>query len=155
MLRTIVVRLVSRHPSAASSTSRYSRCFSSASLIDDNGLLSSCTADKLQSQLQTNGYTMIPGFFSPAQAEALMHRADELVSNFEPSAEERSVFSTTKQQLVKDRYFLESADKIRFFFEEGAFDQEGKLLVPKSKSINKLGHGIYHPHDAAELQRHD
>jgi phytanoyl-CoA hydroxylase len=46
---------------------------------------------------------------------------------------------------VKDRYFLESVDKIRFFYEEGAVDQQqgsgGRLLVPKERALNKVGHG--------------
>jgi hypothetical protein len=42
---------------------------------------------------------------------------------------------------VGDAYFLESGDKIRFFFEEGAFDTQGELKVSKERAINKIGHG--------------
>ena len=39
---------------------------------------------------------------------------------------------------------MDSVDKIRFFYEEGAVDDAtGKLLVPKEKALNKVGHGPF------------
>ncbi|PKU30046.1 phytanoyl- dioxygenase domain-containing protein 1 isoform x2 [Limosa lapponica baueri] len=37
-------------------------------------------------------------------------------------------------------YFLTSGDKIRFFFEKGVLDERGNFLIPKEKSISKIGH---------------
>ncbi|MGI9419528.1 MAG: phytanoyl-CoA dioxygenase family protein, partial [Geminicoccaceae bacterium] len=39
--------------------------------------------------------------------------------------------------------FLESGDKIRFFFEEEAFDERGELRQAKEASINKVGHALH------------
>lgn len=39
---------------------------------------------------------------------------------------------------VGDDYFLESGDKIRFFFEPAAFGQDGKLNRPKELAVNKV-----------------
>lgn len=37
--------------------------------------------------------------------------------------------------------FLDSASAVSFFFEEGALDGEGRLVAPKNRAINKIGHG--------------
>ncbi|XP_058015195.1 phytanoyl-CoA dioxygenase domain-containing protein 1 isoform X2 [Ahaetulla prasina] len=51
----------------------------------------------------------------------------------------------SQEQLSKGsaEYFLNSGDKIRFFFEKGVFDTKGDFLVPKEKSINKIGHALH------------
>jgi phytanoyl-CoA hydroxylase len=48
---------------------------------------------------------------------------------------------THTKKHVGDDYFLSSGDKIRFFLEDDAFDQQGNLTKPKEKSVNKIGHG--------------
>ncbi|XP_032563879.1 phytanoyl-CoA dioxygenase domain-containing protein 1 isoform X1 [Chiroxiphia lanceolata] len=40
-------------------------------------------------------------------------------------------------------YFLTSGDKIRFFFEKGVLDKKGNFLIPKEKSISKIGHALH------------
>ena len=69
-------------------------------------------------------------------------RAEELVASFDP-LEAISVFSTREQIRTSDDYFLESGDKIRFFFEEDAFLPDGTLKQSKQRSINKIGHALH------------
>jgi len=52
-------------------------------------------------------------------------------------------FSTVEQEQTSDDYFLESGDKIRLFFEQDAFDDDGALRQDKFNSINKIGHAIH------------
>jgi phytanoyl-CoA hydroxylase len=85
------------------------------------------------------GFAVVEDFASREEVERLKSQADALVEKFDPQS--ISVFSTRNQNLTRDDYFLSSASDISFFFEEKAFDADGKLQHPKATSINKIGHG--------------
>ena len=89
-----------------------------------------------------DGFLLIEDFVDTEECELLIDRATELVDAWDPS-EARSVFSSKNQTQSTDDYFLESGDKIRFFFEEEAFDQAGALRQSKARSINKVGHALH------------
>ncbi|HEY5257388.1 MAG TPA: phytanoyl-CoA dioxygenase family protein [Candidatus Baltobacteraceae bacterium] len=95
-----------------------------------------------QREFRENGFLLFPEFKSPAQVTALRARAGQIVEAFDPS-ESISIFSTENQAQKSDDYFLGSGDKLRCFFEEGAFDERGDLRVPKELSINKIGHAMH------------
>ncbi|HEU4835152.1 MAG TPA: phytanoyl-CoA dioxygenase family protein, partial [Pyrinomonadaceae bacterium] len=88
------------------------------------------------------GYLVIEGFASERECEELRGRAEEMVQGFDPD-EIVSIFSTHEQSRMADDYFLTSGDKIRFFFEENAFNADGTLKYQKEKSINKIGHALH------------
>jgi len=89
-----------------------------------------------------NGYLVLPNFVTSEACKRLRHRAAELVSAFEPGVNV-SVFDNDPSKRDSDRYFLESGDKVRCFFEDGAFGPDGVALYPKDCSINKIGHALH------------
>src|SRR6185295_1852815 len=93
-------------------------------------------------EYETQGFLVLAGFCEDVETNDLRTRADELVQEFDPS-EVVSIFSTHEQSRVADEYFLTSGDKVRFFFEENAFNPDGTLKYKKEKSINKIGHALH------------
>jgi len=91
---------------------------------------------------ERDGYLVVENFASREECEALKQRAEEMVAEFDPQGV-ISIFSTKEQTRISNEYFLESGDKIRFFFEEDAFAPDGSLRQSKERSINKIGHALH------------
>ena len=88
------------------------------------------------------GVIVLHDFVSVDACIALRQRALELVEAFDP-ATVKCVFSTASDEHQADDYFIESGDKIRFFLEDDAFDEQGELKQPKADSLNKMGHAMH------------
>src|SRR5256714_6681319 len=89
-----------------------------------------------------DGFLVLPEFADRDACDCLRARAERLVRDFDPSGVV-SIFSTREQTRTSDDYFLESGDKISFFFEENAFNSDGTLKHSKEQSINKIGHALH------------
>jgi phytanoyl-CoA hydroxylase len=89
-----------------------------------------------------DGFLVLPNFVTPAACDLLRTQASQMVQEFDPSGL-ISIFATHEQNRLTDDYFLESGDKIRFFFEEDAFTEDRILKQSKERSINKIGHALH------------
>lgn len=95
-----------------------------------------------RTRFERDGFLVLPQFVDQSACDRLRARAHELVREFDPAGVV-SIFSTHEQTRTSDEYFLESGDKIRFFFEENAFNSDGSLRQSKERSINKIGHALH------------
>jgi phytanoyl-CoA hydroxylase len=89
-----------------------------------------------------NGFLVVPDFVTGAACDRLRARVAGLLDAFDPTGI-TTVFSTADQRHAQDRWFLESGDKVRFFFEPEAFDPDGRLRQAKELSLNKIGHALH------------
>jgi phytanoyl-CoA hydroxylase len=95
-------------------------------------------------QFQRDGCIVIPGELTPQQVQAVLDQSHKLLNDFSIKDHPLTKFETGESDShVGDQYFLDSSDKISFFFEEDAFDKEGALNKPKEKAINKIGHALH------------
>jgi len=88
------------------------------------------------------GFLIIPDFYSAEDCRDMREACARLVDQYDPAKEGAASVFATKTQRSND-YFLTSGDKVRYFFEEGAIDDDGKVVVPKERAFNKLGHALH------------
>jgi len=127
----------------------------------NNRSLSMMTADDI-SRYQQDGFVVIPQFLSTEQCEALKMRAEHVVEKWVVSdqamklaQDQSAVFTTENNDRTNNHFFLDSAENIRCFFEEGALDSEGKFVQEPEQCINKIGHALHELDPVFEAMSHD
>jgi phytanoyl-CoA hydroxylase len=93
-------------------------------------------------RFRRDGFLIVENFNSERECDDLMQRAAQLSNGFDHQGH-ASVFQTSEQERTSDEYFLDSGDKISFFFEKDAFDEKGNLRDSISRSLNKIGHALH------------
>jgi hypothetical protein len=100
-------------------------------------------------RFERDGFLHIKGFASSEECPRLQKRMAELIDAWDPDATLAPVFTTDSSQQKNQGssdYFLDSTDRIHFFLEKGAAREDGQGLnpsVPKSRALNKVGHGLH------------
>uniref|UniRef100_A0A1I8H3J4 Angiotensin-converting enzyme n=1 Tax=Macrostomum lignano TaxID=282301 RepID=A0A1I8H3J4_9PLAT len=95
-----------------------------------------------------NGYLVIDSFLSPEQCEELRKECHQLTATFNLD-EHRTIFDAknrdneAEQSYRSQQYFFDSWNKVAFFFEKDAFNDNGELTAPRNQCINKLGHYLH------------
>lgn len=114
----------------------------STSIDDQEQTLEYLSQDQVD-QFYRDGYVKVPGFLSKNEVNSLLARSKQLLDDFDPENHPPTKFTTSDHDHVGDEYFLESGDKIRYFLEEDAVGNDGRLTRDKVKAVNKIGHGLH------------
>lgn len=98
-------------------------------------------------QLNEVGYVVIDDFLTADECAELLAAGQQLATDAPQS--ERAIFTTKVDARPQDRnaYFIESGDKVSYFFENGAVAADGELLVPAELALNKVGHALHVEHE--------
>ena len=99
-------------------------------------------SDEQLAAYHSNGFIEIPHFLSQEEVTSLRQACSKLVDKMDPANHIPTIFSTGGKQ-ARNRYFLDSGDKVRFFFEEGAINPDGGLKLPTYMALNKIGHALH------------
>jgi len=94
-------------------------------------------------EINENGYIILEDFLTPEEVLELYQAGKALC--FDAPATNRKIFSTVNNSDThsKEEYFLESGDKVRYFFEEDAIGEDGHLKVDPMYALNKVGHALH------------
>jgi len=98
--------------------------------------------DRLLEQFQRDGFLILEEFNSELECDELINRAAKLSADFDYDGHP-SVFQTLEQERTSDDYFLNSGDRVSFFFEKDAFGNNGQLKRDLFHSLNKIGHALH------------
>lgn len=97
----------------------------------------------LYSEYLQNGCLKIENFLNQEEIDELRQGLRDVVDNIPDVTNYTfSVYGSGKNKEA-DEFFINSGDKVRYFFENDAFDKEGKLLVDRQKALNKVGYALH------------
>lgn len=91
---------------------------------------------------KANGYLVLENFLAEETCDAMQERIKTLIKDNQDDMP-KTIFSANTQAHANKKYFLDSGDKIHYFFEPGAFDEQGVNNRPIEQSINKIGHALH------------
>jgi phytanoyl-CoA hydroxylase len=103
-----------------------------------------CLSEEQAARFRQDGYLVLPGFVDATRCLALRRRAMELAAALAPRDGQATVFTADgTARHGADEYFLTSGEAIRCFFEQDAFDADGRLRDEPAHCLNKLGHALH------------
>lgn len=89
-----------------------------------------------------DGFLVLPDFVSRESCARVLDATHRYLDGIDADTH-RSVFTTEEQTRTSDDYFLGSGDTVRFFWEDEALDDTGRLTRPVRHAVNKIGHALH------------
>lgn len=91
-------------------------------------------------QFEENGFAVIDGFLTADEIAEVYAAGRSLYKN--APAKDRKLFMTSRSgehsAIYRDNYFIESSNKIHYFFENDALGEDGELIVDPAIALNKV-----------------
>ncbi|RMH82308.1 MAG: phytanoyl-CoA dioxygenase family protein [Actinomyces sp.] len=98
----------------------------------------------IRDRVERDGFAVLADFVPAERCDELRAHTENLLAGVDPDVDGAlTVFSTTEQTHTQDEWFLTSGDTIRWFLEDGAVDEQGRLTRPLPLAVNKLGHAMH------------
>jgi len=99
-------------------------------------------------KFEQDGFAIVEDFLLPHEIEELKQAGNDLCYEAQ-SEEEHRVFDGIQSSNFqsRDRYFIDSGDKVRYFYELSALNQKGELIVDPAIALNKVGHALHTERD--------
>ena len=91
-------------------------------------------------QFENEGYLVVPGFYTLDDCQELKREIRQIVSEGQAKGDSGSVFTAAVIDggQNREKYFMESGDKIRFFYEET------DCVLNGDRPLNKIGHALHY-----------
>ncbi|XP_063705225.1 phytanoyl-CoA dioxygenase domain-containing protein 1 [Culicoides brevitarsis] len=101
----------------------------------------------LVEKFEQDGFAVVEDFLLPEEIEELYEAGKDLC--YEVPEEIKCIFDTVNHENAqnKDTYFLDSGDKVHYFYESNALSPKGELLVDPIFALNKVGHALHTERD--------
>ena len=99
------------------------------------------SADQIKNYNE-QGFIVMDEVIPLYEIEAIKKRANKMVNQWAEDSPDH-VFTTNDNDRSDDSYFLDSAEQIKCFFEEEAFNEQGQLVQDRALCINKIGHALH------------
>ena len=106
--------------------------------------------DEAIEQYRSTGIGVIPNFITSEKCLKIIAEMQKLVTEAKldqtSSNAPKSIFSTQEESHEdrgEDQNFIKSSEDISFFWEENAFDTDGKLKFEPIFCLNKVGHALH------------
>lgn len=98
--------------------------------------------DNQKRDYEKQGYLVLENICSAEQLTKIKAQAAKLVNEWQDD-DSSHIFTTKDNDRSGNDFFLDSAEEIRCFFEEEAFDAQGNFVQDRALCINKIGHALH------------